>query len=127
MIEILASDDSHIELRLTGKLDKADYDKLIPILEEQHARGPRTDYLMILHDFHGWEPAALWEDLKFDWKHRGELGRAAIVGEEKWQEKASRATGLIFPGKVRFFPPDQLTAARDWVRHGSGTGGSRER
>ncbi len=40
-----------------------------------------------MHDFHGWSAGVLWEGVKFDWKHYGDIERLAIVGEKSGKQE----------------------------------------
>ena len=42
--------------------------------------------LFEMRDFHGWEAGALWEDVKFDFKHFSDIERAAMVGDKTWEK-----------------------------------------
>ncbi len=104
-----------VELHASGKMTRAEYKDLLPRLEPLLSRKPPVRCYIELHDFHGWEAAALWDELKFDLKHRRDLGRVAVVGEtrlEKWGANLSR---LFFASEVRYFDHAHAAAARAWV------------
>ena len=65
-------DSNVVELTVTGKLRRADYDELIPLLEAQIERHGKIRVLFQMIDFHGWDLAGFWADLKFDIKHFAE-------------------------------------------------------
>lgn len=104
------------EIHVSGTLTRADYDLTLPRLEAMIARWPKIGLLVILDDFHGWEPSAAWADMKFDFKHGREFGRIAIVGESALQRWGTKFSDLIFPGEIRYFEPAEAGAARAWVR-----------
>src|ERR1035441_4040636 len=60
-----------LEVHLTGKLVKKDYETFLPAVERLVKQHGRLLMLVELHDFHGWTGSALWEDIKF------EIGRAS--------------------------------------------------
>jgi hypothetical protein len=98
-----------------NKLTKKDYEMLIPrLLTAAKEQGPLR--LMIsLHDFEGWEPSALWEDIKFDVRHQDALARVAVVGEkelEKWGTKLSKP---FFKASIKYFQEGDEDAARRWL------------
>ena len=35
-----------------------------------------------MHDFHGWDMGAAWEDIKFATKHCSDISKVATVGRE---------------------------------------------
>lgn len=51
----------------------------------QLAQGP-LHVLVRLEDFQGWEIGALWKDLRFDAKYKGDIGRIAVLGETTLEE-----------------------------------------
>jgi hypothetical protein len=58
---------------------------------------------------------ALWEDLKFDFKHFNDIERLAIVGESKWHEGMAWFCKPFTTAKVRYFGVDEAVDAREWV------------
>jgi transposase len=58
-----------------------------------------VNLLLNISHFHGWSPAALWEDLKFDLKHYRHMSRLALVAEDS--DKQWMAT-LAKPGPAIF-------------------------
>jgi hypothetical protein len=75
-----------LEVHLTGKLVKKDYETFLPAVERLVKQHGRLLMLVELHDFHGWTGSALWEDIKFDAKHFNDIERLAITGENKWEK-----------------------------------------
>lgn len=98
------------------KLTERDYEMLIPrVLAAAEKEGP-VRMMIVLHDFEGWEPSALWEDIKFDVKHQDKLAKVAIVGEknvEKWGTKLSKP---FFKAPVKYFEEGDEDAARLWLQ-----------
>ena len=114
MIKIREKPDV-IEFDVSGTLTGDDYDRLVPELERLAAeRGPLRMYIE-LHDFHGWTPAGLWKDLRFDATHQDDLERIAVVGERRLEEWATKLSQPLLKADMRFFPPEESDAARRWV------------
>ena len=116
MITIEHHREDFLIIRASGRLTKPDYDAAIPELELAMSRTrskPRV--LVLLEDFQGLEPEALWEDLRFDMKHYEDLGRIAVVGEstlEKWMTYFSKPfTGA----EVRYFDRERREEAEKWL------------
>ncbi len=105
-----------IEVQITGKLSGEDYKYFVPDLEEVVKQHGKMRILFVMHEFHGWEPRALWEDIKFDFKHHKDIERLAIVGETKWQEGMSRFCKPFTSAKIKYFDQAQLEEARAWVQ-----------
>ncbi len=111
----LDSDSMILNVRVSDKLTKDDYATFAPQLEkyvEQH--GPLR-VLLQTDDFHGWEASALWEDIKFNVRHFNDIERLAIVGEKKWEKGMATFCKPFTTASIRYFPPDQLEEARNWV------------
>lgn len=97
------------------KLTKRDYETLIPrMIAAAKEQGPLR-VMIRLEDFHGWEPAALWEDIKFDVKHQDDLAKVAVIGQddvEKWGTKLSKP---FFKAPIKYFQEGEEDAARRWL------------
>lgn len=107
--------DDLVEVHVTGKLTREMYGELVPVVERQIRDHGKLRMLLVLHDFHGWTAGALWEDVKFDVKHFGDIRRLAIVGESKWQKGMATFCKPFTTAKVEYFPTAELQAARSWL------------
>ena len=63
----------------------------------------------------GWDVSALWDDLKFDYKHFSDVQRVAVVGEGAWDRILSALSRPFTAGEVKFFNENELQGARQWV------------
>jgi len=104
-----------LEVRITGKLTKEDYEQFVPLSEEMIRENGKIRVLFVMHDFHGWTAGALWDDLKFDLKHFAHIERLAIVGESKWEHGMAIFCKPFTLGKVRYFDISKLDDAREWI------------
>jgi hypothetical protein len=104
-----------IAVRATGKLSKADYEHFVPEVERLIKQEGKIRLLFEMHDFHGWEPGALWEDIKFDVKHFADIERIALVGEEKWEEWMASFCKPFTRATIRYFNQGQGAQARAWI------------
>jgi len=105
-----------VEVRLSGKLTKADYEAFVPSLERDMERPGKLRLLVILSDFDGWTAGALWQDIKFDVKHFNDIDRLAIVGDERWEEGMAKFCSAFTGAEVRFFPLKKVPTARRWLQ-----------
>jgi hypothetical protein len=101
---------------VTGKLTKEDYHQFVPRLEKDIQQKGKIRILFEMQDFHGWQVAALWEDIKFDIKHFSDIERLAMVGEKKWEKGMSLFCKPFTTAKVRFFSPDEIEQAKSWMQ-----------
>lgn len=109
------SEDKYLEVRVSGKLEEADYERFGPKFEaliEQHGK---LRVLLIMEDFHGWTFRGLWEDVKFDVKHFNDIERLAIVGETKWHAGMATFCKPFTSAAVRYFEKFELDDAREWL------------
>lgn len=104
-----------IEVHLTGKLEKADYEAFVPEIERVMSSCDAVRMLIILDDFHGWTIGALWEDLKFDIRHFRDIDRLAIVGESRWESGMAAFCRPFTTAEIEYFNIDRLAEAREWI------------
>jgi hypothetical protein len=110
------TEDNYIEARISDKLTEKDYEVLVPELERRIDQFGGLRLLIELHDFRGWDIGALWEDLKFDFKHYRDIDRIAIVGENRWHKTGALFARPFTGAEVRYFEKEEIDAAREWVR-----------
>lgn len=106
------------EVHVSGRLTKSDYGILLPELERMIRSQGKIRMLVVLHHFRGWSAGALWEDLKFDFKHYGDIERLAVIGDERWQSDTAAFTMPFTQAEVRYFPSEQDRTARRWIDEG---------
>ncbi|MEX2307465.1 MAG: STAS/SEC14 domain-containing protein [Pirellulales bacterium] len=104
-----------LEVHVTGKLDQETYKRFVPITEARIQAYGKIRILLVLHNFHGWNAGALWEDIKFDLKHFNEIERLAIVGETKWQKGMAVFCRPFTTARIKYFDHSELDAAREWI------------
>ena len=66
-----------LEVAVSGKLTHDDYERFIPAFERLVKQRGKIRVLFEMIDFHGWEAAALWDDIRFDLKHFSDIERLA--------------------------------------------------
>src|SRR5690606_9329324 len=94
--------DDVIELTASAKLTDRDYEQLLPVIAHLLDDHSKAEFRIIVGDFVGWEPAALWSDLKDDLKHGREFGPMALVGEDISQKWLAQFSDIFFPPDIRF-------------------------
>ncbi len=110
------SDGKVVGFRLQGRLEKADYDRIIPLLESKIERFGKIRVLLEIKELRGITPAALWEDLKFDVRHAKDVERLAVVGDTDWQEWMAKISQPLIAGEARFFEFADLRDAWTWLK-----------
>ncbi len=109
------SSGKSLEVHVNGKLSKEDYDQFVPEVERLIQQQGKLRILFEMHDFHGWNAGALWQDIKFDLKHFNDIERLAMVGEKRWQAGMSKFCRPFTTAKIRYFEHDKLDEARAWL------------
>ena len=105
-----------LAFKAVGKLTHADYQKFLPMLEEAIKEQGEVSLLLELENFHGWDREAAKDDYQFAKSHLDKFRRIAIVGESRWEKWMTLLAKPFVDVEVRFFTPDQLSEAWDWVR-----------
>jgi hypothetical protein len=104
-----------IAVKVTGKLEKADYDSLIPKMEEKIRRYGKVNLYWEMEDFEGWQPSGLLQDLQFDIKHANDYKKIAMVGEKKWEKWMSNLMKPFTSAEIKYFDLTERRQAIEWV------------
>jgi SpoIIAA-like len=103
-------------LRISGTLKWSEFAAEQSALARNIDTGAKPRLLAILEDFEGWERGADWNDLDFLISHGGEIAKFAIVAEPRWEIQALAFAGAgVRRAPVKFFPPNEVAAARTWL------------
>lgn len=114
-IELTEKNRGELEVSLTGKLIKQDYDTFVPAVDRAIEQYGKIRMLVVMRDFHGWTAGAAWEDTKFGARHFRDIERLAMVGETKWQHGMVLFCKPFTTAVVRYFGHDQIEVARAWL------------
>ncbi len=112
------ADGKILDVKLSGKLCTFDYENFVPIIERAIGRHGRVRILCQMHDFHGWKMGALWQDIKFDFKHFADIERVAFVGDRAWQHGMALFCKPFTRATVRYFDETEARQAEDWIWDG---------
>jgi len=105
-------------VNLTGKITTPDYEHFVPVVEKLIEQHGKIRVLVQMHDFHGWTAGALWQDIKFDWKHFGDIECLALVGETRWQAGMALFCKPFTRATIRYFDSARLDEALKWIQEG---------
>jgi len=114
-VQVDESQQRFMTIHLSNKLAKEDYQHFVPLVEKRIAEHGKLRLLVEMHDFHGWEMAALWEDIKFDAKHWRDIERLALVGESKWEKGMATFCKPFTAATIRYFDIQAEDEARKWL------------
>lgn len=114
-----------ILVRASGTLSARDYEYAAPELEHamELSDGPLR-MIIRLEDFRGWEIGALWRELEFDLRYRGDFGRIAVIGETDLEAWATTLSAPFAKAETRFFPTGQEAEAELWLAERAGDDGA---
>jgi hypothetical protein len=104
-----------LEIQASAKLTHEDYHQFVPEFDRLVKLHGKINVLFEMVDFHGWEVAAIWDDLKFNLTHLSQINRLAMVGNKKWEQGMANFCAPFTHSDVRFFDPTQFAEARDWL------------
>lgn len=110
------ADGKLLVIDLRGKLTAAEYQQFLPCVERGIQRHGKIRMLVHLYDFHGWSLGALWEDVKFDWKHFRDIERLALVGERAWERGMAIFCRPFTTAQMRYFDRSEADKADAWIR-----------
>jgi len=108
-----------LEVAVSGKLTHSDYERFIPEFERLAKQHGKIRVLFEMTDFHGWEAAALWDDIKFDLRHFADIERLALVGDKKWQKEMSVFCRPFTTARIRYYDHAAIEDARTWLTSGT--------
>jgi len=107
-----------LSIAASGKLTKEDYEQFVPRVESLIQQHGKLRILLQMHDFHGWEASALWEDIKFDVKHFRDIERLALLGDSKWEKGMAVFCKPFTTATVKYFDTSKADEARQWIEEG---------
>lgn len=104
-----------LSIKVNGKLTRADYVYFEPEFDRLVQLNGKMRVYFDMTDFHGWEAGALWEDIKFDIKHFGDIERLALVGDKKWQHGMATFCKPFTKSTIKYFEPAHAAEAHKWL------------
>jgi hypothetical protein len=104
-----------LEVQVSGKLVHEDYKQFVPEFERLVKENGKMRVLFEMADFHGWEGAEPWDDIKFDLKHFSDIERLALVGDKRWEKGMSVFCKPFTTAKIRYFDRAAISEARAWL------------
>jgi hypothetical protein len=105
-----------VTVQVSGKLTKADYENCVPEFEQLIRAHGKLRLLIEINDFQGWEPVALWDEIKLDIKHFSDIERIAVVGEKKWEHGLETFYKPFSKATIRYFDRANAAEAWKWLR-----------
>jgi hypothetical protein len=112
------STENAIGFRVSGKVTAADYDALLPKLDDAIAVHGQINLLVLMEDFEGWSGLdAAKADFRLGTHQYRQVQKAAFVGHGKWEEHLVKIMDPFTRNtEERFFEMDCLDEAWQWVK-----------
>jgi hypothetical protein len=120
VVERLDMPPGALGFRVSGKLDRHEYQEMLQPVQAALATGERVRLLIATApDFQGLDLGAVWEDAEVGGaailRHRSSWERIAVVTDKDWMRHAISGFGWLSPGELQVFEPHELDAAKAWV------------
>lgn len=107
--------DNVIATIATGKLEQQDIEKVHPIIHSILDKGLKVRWYFEMNNFEGWTIKGLWEDFKMDAAHEKDYERIAMVGDKKWQKRATQFMMPFTNADIKYFNINQKEKAKIWI------------
>jgi len=66
-------------------------------------------------DFTGFDPGAMWDDVKMGMRHFSGWDRVALVSDVPWIRTTTAAMSFMIPAEIRLFHLNELDEATQWI------------
>jgi hypothetical protein len=117
MVQVLRNEANLVALKLSGKLQDADYKEFVPLIQAAAEKG-KLHLLVEMQDFHGWDAHALWDDIQLDAKYGDKIERLAFIGDKKWQAWMTKICRAFTKAQIQYFQENDSQNAWTWVQDG---------
>jgi hypothetical protein len=107
--------EGFVEITVSGRVTEADMNAALPQLEAFIKSQGKIRLVEVIAGFEGYDLAAVWPGVAFDYKHLGDITHAAVVCDKGWMGPVSRIVGAVLPVTVRTFSSHDRDAARAWA------------
>jgi hypothetical protein len=104
-----------LAVHVSGILAQVDYEHFVPEFDRFVRQRGKLRVRFDMTGFHGWEAAAIWEEIKFDTKHLADIERLAMVGDKLWQHVMAIFCKPFTRATSRYFDHPGGAGARKWL------------
>ncbi|MCS0503689.1 STAS/SEC14 domain-containing protein [Ancylobacter mangrovi] len=118
MIELLEGFPPNVvAVRASGQISSKDYETVLtPKVEAAFAtHGKVSVYYEVEGDTLGFEPGAMWADLRLGMGHITGWDKVAVVTDIPWLRHATEFFRFMMPAEARVFGLTEADAARTWI------------
>ena len=104
-----------IGVEVTGTVTAEDFRDVILPAVGTAARSGDVRFMIVIPEFRGMTPGALWADLRVGMENFRKWKRIALVTDIEWMSHMTALFGWMTPGEVRHFPLAQRDEAIAWA------------
>ena len=104
-----------IGFEVTGTVTAEDFRDVILPAVDTAARSGDVRFMIVIPEFRGMTPGALWEDLRVAMENFQKWKRIALVTDIEWMHQMTSLFGWMTPGEVKTFPASERDQATAWV------------
>jgi hypothetical protein len=103
--------------RASGQVTASDYERVIvPDVEAAFALNRKLRVLYVTaENFTGFDPGAMWDDLKLGMRHFSGWDRVALVTDVPWLRSTTSAMSFMLPAEIRLFHLSEQDEAKRWI------------
>jgi len=113
--QIISSTPESLEVKLSAKVDREEYSKILKEIKDKLKQSDSVDLLVDIKELDKMTLGAIWEDLKFDIKNFRVIRKFAIVGGEDSQSLMASISEPFVSEEAKFFNSSEIDKARDWI------------
>ena len=104
-----------VTIRASGEITRAEVEAAVPQLERLiKERSPLRLYVELV-GLDRVRSAGMWEELKFDVRHRDDVARVAFLVDSPGEEWTASLGGLLLGAESRQFHPGEEALAIEWL------------
>jgi hypothetical protein len=104
-----------IGFEVVGRIEAEDYrDVVLPALERA-AQSGEVRFVIVIPEFHGMSPGAVWQDLRVGIEHFRAWKRIAVVTDVEWMRYMTSVFGWMTPGESKTFSTQERDQAIAWA------------
>ncbi|WP_022869832.1 SpoIIAA family protein [Yaniella halotolerans] len=123
MIDSLQLNDNLITIKVSGTVDRDDWQQVTDMVNEALEHHERVSVLADLTHLDSFTAGAVYEDTKLGIKNLGSLDhfdKIAVLTEQQWLERGAQVAEKLLPNvDVRVFDTAETQQAHRWVTNAS--------
>lgn len=116
MFKIVKEEKNNLMIEVQGTIEKADYEKVLPIFENLVKKFGNINCVIDFHAVESITPEAMLEELKLSYKFRDNLGRYALVNPNSSLKLLVEMASALTKGEIKIFDKGKNDEAWKWVQ-----------